>query len=97
MKAFVRMSSGLDLRKVGWSGDGTGTGDELTAKINANVVITQDGSGHMRFADWNCRAGQNNIIIRTDGTLAPCFPRIQPHVTGERLTNSASTTINCGT
>jgi MoaA/NifB/PqqE/SkfB family radical SAM enzyme len=24
--------------------------------------------------DWNCRAGQNTLIIRTDGTLAPCFP-----------------------
>jgi MoaA/NifB/PqqE/SkfB family radical SAM enzyme len=23
---------------------------------------------------WNCRAGQNTLIIRTDGTLAPCFP-----------------------
>ena len=23
---------------------------------------------------WNCRAGQNSLIIRTDGTLAPCFP-----------------------
>ncbi len=23
---------------------------------------------------WNCRAGQNSMIIRTDGTLAPCFP-----------------------
>ena len=23
---------------------------------------------------WDCRAGQNSIIIRTDGTLAPCFP-----------------------
>lgn len=23
---------------------------------------------------WNCRAGQNTVIIRTDGTLAPCFP-----------------------
>ncbi len=23
---------------------------------------------------WNCRAGQNAIVIRTDGTLAPCFP-----------------------
>ena len=22
---------------------------------------------------WNCRAGQNTMIIRTDGTLAPCF------------------------
>ncbi len=24
--------------------------------------------------DWECRAGQNSIIIRTDGTLGPCFP-----------------------
>jgi MoaA/NifB/PqqE/SkfB family radical SAM enzyme len=24
--------------------------------------------------EWNCRAGQNNVIIRVDGTLAPCFP-----------------------
>jgi MoaA/NifB/PqqE/SkfB family radical SAM enzyme len=23
---------------------------------------------------WPCRAGQNSCIIRTDGTLAPCFP-----------------------
>lgn len=23
---------------------------------------------------WNCRAGKNSLIIRTDGTLAPCFP-----------------------
>lgn len=24
--------------------------------------------------EWDCRAGQNCLIIRTDGTLAPCFP-----------------------
>ncbi len=23
---------------------------------------------------WDCRAGQNSLIVRTDGTLAPCFP-----------------------
>ena len=27
-----------------------------------------------RVEPWDCRAGQNSIIIRTDGTLAPCFP-----------------------
>lgn len=27
-----------------------------------------------KLEPWNCRAGQNSIIIRTDGTLAPCFP-----------------------
>jgi MoaA/NifB/PqqE/SkfB family radical SAM enzyme len=23
---------------------------------------------------WQCRAGQNSLVIRVDGTLAPCFP-----------------------
>lgn len=23
---------------------------------------------------WTCRAGQNSLIVRVDGTLAPCFP-----------------------
>lgn len=27
-----------------------------------------------QLQEWNCRAGQNSLIIRTDGTLAPCFP-----------------------
>ena len=27
-----------------------------------------------RHFPWNCRAGQNSMIIRVDGTLAPCFP-----------------------
>lgn len=27
-----------------------------------------------KLQDWDCRAGQNSIIIRTDGTLGPCFP-----------------------
>jgi len=27
-----------------------------------------------KVQEWNCRAGHNSIIIRTDGTLAPCFP-----------------------
>lgn len=28
--------------------------------------------GHIE--PWGCRAGRNTLIIRTDGTLAPCFP-----------------------
>ena len=36
--------------------------------------IVRDDSGNLRFTDWNCRAGQNNVIVRTDGTVAPCFP-----------------------
>ncbi|HEV2425336.1 MAG TPA: radical SAM protein [Terriglobia bacterium] len=27
-----------------------------------------------KLEPWNCRAGQNNVIVRVDGTLAPCFP-----------------------
>jgi len=27
-----------------------------------------------RVEPWNCRAGRNSIIIRTDGTLGPCMP-----------------------
>lgn len=27
-----------------------------------------------KLQPWGCRAGQNSLIIRTDGTLAPCFP-----------------------
>jgi hypothetical protein len=29
---------------------------------------------HGKLQEWNCRAGQNNVIIRVDGTLGPCFP-----------------------
>jgi MoaA/NifB/PqqE/SkfB family radical SAM enzyme len=74
MKAFMRMSSGLDLRRVGWFGDGIGaggTGDELLARMPG---IVRDEDGSLRFTEWNCRAGHNNVIVRTDGTVAPCFP-----------------------
>jgi hypothetical protein len=74
MKAFMRMSSGLDLRRVGWNGDGAsanGAGDDLLARMPG---IVRDEQGSLRFTDWNCRAGQNNVIVRTDGTVAPCFP-----------------------
>lgn len=73
-KTFMRMSSGLDLREVGWNGDGTGKDGELEKMLIANPGIVQEENGDLRFADWNCRAGQNNVVIRTDGTLAPCFP-----------------------
>lgn len=29
---------------------------------------------HNELEPWNCRAGQNTVIIRVDGSLAPCFP-----------------------
>jgi MoaA/NifB/PqqE/SkfB family radical SAM enzyme len=74
MKAFVRMGSGLDLREYGWYGDGTSGNGELTQLLESMPGVVRTADGSVKFAEWNCRAGQNNVIIRTDGTVAPCFP-----------------------
>jgi len=74
MKAFIRMSSGLDLRKYGWYGDGTGSNGNIAKMLVDTPGIQQGEDGGLHFSEWNCRAGQNNVIIRTDGTVAPCFP-----------------------
>jgi len=74
MKAFVRMSSGVDVKKYGWNGDGTATNGEVGKMLATMPGIVQDPNGEIHFTDWSCRAGQNNVIIRTDGTVAPCFP-----------------------
>ena len=63
MKAFMRMSTGnhhqADEDQDTWLG-------------MPGFVRGEDGG--LCFADWNCRGGQNNVIIRTDGTVGPCFP-----------------------
>ncbi len=74
MKAFIRMSSGLDLRKVGWYGDGTSGNGEVKSLIAGMPGVERSPDGDLSFAEWSCRAGQNNVIIRTDGTVGPCFP-----------------------
>jgi MoaA/NifB/PqqE/SkfB family radical SAM enzyme len=45
-------------------------------KMVNSVKRLQDMKQFLRgkVEPWNCRAGQNNVIIRVDGTLAPCFP-----------------------
>jgi MoaA/NifB/PqqE/SkfB family radical SAM enzyme len=45
-------------------------------KMVDSVARLQNMKGFMRGAGehWGCRAGQNWLIIRTNGTLAPCFP-----------------------
>jgi MoaA/NifB/PqqE/SkfB family radical SAM enzyme len=45
-------------------------------KMVNSVARLNDMRSFMRGAiqQWNCRAGQNALIIRVDGTLAPCFP-----------------------
>jgi MoaA/NifB/PqqE/SkfB family radical SAM enzyme len=74
MKTFVRMSSGLNIREVGWYGDGNGSETETSEMLKNAAGIVQDADGELGFGEWNCRAGQNNVIVRTDGTVAPCFP-----------------------
>jgi MoaA/NifB/PqqE/SkfB family radical SAM enzyme len=74
IKAFMRMGgSASDLKAYGWNGDGS-TANGTAKHIACMSGIEQDASGDLHFAEWNCRAGQNNVIIRTDGTVAPCFP-----------------------
>ncbi len=45
-------------------------------KMVNSIQRLQDMKEFMRgkVKPWNCRAGHNNVIIRVDGTLAPCFP-----------------------
>ncbi len=74
MKAFVRMASNVDLNQYGWYGDGANSNGDLSTMLAGLPGIAQESDGNLHFADWNCRAGQNNVIIRTDGTVGPCFP-----------------------
>jgi MoaA/NifB/PqqE/SkfB family radical SAM enzyme len=74
IKAFIRMASSKDLLRLGWNGDGSTTNGDVTRLLQDMPGIRRDENGELHFAEWNCRAGQNNVIIRTDGTLAPCFP-----------------------
>jgi len=45
-------------------------------KMVNSVRRLEDMKAFMRgkVEPWDCRAGHNSLIIRTDGTLAPCFP-----------------------
>ena len=74
MKAFMRMASGPALQRLGWYGDGESADGKPGAALAGSPGIVQDTDGGLHLADWNCRAGQNNVIVRTDGTVAPCFP-----------------------
>jgi radical SAM protein with 4Fe4S-binding SPASM domain len=74
MKAFMRMASSADLRKYGWHRDGADSNGDRGKLLGSIPGIVQDPDGEMRFSPWHCRAGQNNVIIRTDGAVGPCFP-----------------------
>jgi len=90
IKAFMRMGGNAsDLKAFGWNGDSNGNG--MAKQLSNMPGIVQDSSGDLHFAEWNCRAGQNNVIIRTDGTVAPCFRCILPHSTGATSIMQSST------
>jgi len=91
---------GVGSEQDGWYGDGTGSNGNLESILASTPGIVRDSKGGLRFADWNCRAGQNNVIIHSDGT-APCFPMYsstfdwgnidQPKFDGNQLNQMKST------
>jgi len=70
----LRMSSDLNIREVGWYGGGNGSAAEPPEMLKKAAGVVQREDGDLGFGEWNCRAGQNNVIVRIDGTVAPCFP-----------------------
>src|SRR5207244_2978862 len=59
IKAFIRMASGADLKRLGWNGDGSGGNGNIAKGLVETAGIVQDANGELHFAEWNCRAGQN--------------------------------------
>jgi MoaA/NifB/PqqE/SkfB family radical SAM enzyme len=55
-----------------WLIEKQGSGYKMTNSMSRLSEMKLAMRGELQ--DWNCRAGQNTLIIRTDGTLAPCFP-----------------------
>jgi hypothetical protein len=59
MKAFMRMSSGLDLRRAGWYGDGaaSGVGEEMLAKM-PGIVTRPERQPALYGLELPCRPEQ---------------------------------------
>jgi MoaA/NifB/PqqE/SkfB family radical SAM enzyme len=55
-----------------WLIDRQRSGYGMTNSVERIAQMKQFMRGELE--PWNCRAGQNTLIIRVDGTLAPCFP-----------------------
>jgi hypothetical protein len=53
------------------------------------------------MGDWDCRAGMSGGLIRSDGTLSPCFEMINynhdwGHIWASNFSYEALTTLNEG-
>jgi MoaA/NifB/PqqE/SkfB family radical SAM enzyme len=57
---------------IDWLIDKSRSGYKMVNSIARLGQMKQFMRGKLQ--SWNCRAGHNSLIIRTDGTLAPCFP-----------------------
>jgi hypothetical protein len=57
---------------IDWLIDKNRSGYKMVNSVARLEQMKQFMRGQLQ--DWNCRAGQNSLIIRTDGSLAPCFP-----------------------
>jgi MoaA/NifB/PqqE/SkfB family radical SAM enzyme len=63
--------------------------NESGYKMVNSVKRLNDMKDFMRgkVEPWNCRAGQNSLIIRVDGSLAPCFPMYSASYDWGRIEN----------
>jgi MoaA/NifB/PqqE/SkfB family radical SAM enzyme len=57
---------------IDWLIDKNRSGYKMVNSVRRLSEMKQFMRGKLQ--DWSCRAGQNSLVIRTDGTLAPCFP-----------------------
>ena len=57
---------------VDWLIDRQKSGYKMVNSVQRLAEMKEFVKGSL--GNWGCRAGQNSIIIRVDGTLAPCFP-----------------------
>jgi MoaA/NifB/PqqE/SkfB family radical SAM enzyme len=58
---------------IDWLIDKQRAGYQMANSVDRLAQMKQFMRG-VHVEPWNCRAGQNTMIIRVDGTLAPCFP-----------------------
>lgn len=57
---------------VDWLIEKNRSGFKMVNSVQRLIEMREFMRGKLQ--DWNCRAGHNNVIVRVDGTLAPCFP-----------------------
>lgn len=57
---------------VDWLIEKNKSGYKMVNSVHRLIEMREFMRGKLQ--EWSCRAGHNNVIVRVDGTLAPCFP-----------------------